>query len=124
MCFLYKITKWYAKVKKGDNMKFGDRLRELLELHNLSQKQLGERLNIAPSTIGNYVRNIREPDHSTLIVFADYFNVSVDFLLGNSSNSKLCHNEQLLLTIYSGLNSNYQKILLEEAKLLFELQDK
>lgn len=105
-------------------MKFGDRLRELLELNNLSQKQLGEKLNIAPSTIGNYVRNIREPDHATLVVFADYFKVSVDFLLGNNKSNKLCHEEQLLLTIYKELNTSYKKILLEEAKLLFELQDK
>ena len=105
-------------------MKFGDRLRELLELNNLSQKQLGEKLNIAPSTKGNYVRNIREPDHATLMVFADYFNVSVDFLLGNSLKGNLNNEEQLLLTVYRGLNSNYKKILIEEAKLLFELQGK
>lgn len=105
-------------------MKFGDRLRELIELHNLSQKELGEKLNIAPSTIGNYVRNIRQPDHATLVVFADYFNVSVDFLLGNSKNSKLSHEEQLLITIYNELKPSYKRILLEEAKLLFELQDK
>ena len=105
-------------------MKFGDRLRELLELNNLSQKQLGEKLNIAPSTIGNYVRNIREPDHATLIVFADYFNVSVDFLLGKSHGNNMTDEEQLLLTIYKGLNSDYKKILLEQTKLLFELQEK
>lgn len=105
-------------------MKFGDRLRELLELNNLSQKQFGEKLNIAPSTIGNYVRNIREPDISTLVIFADYFNVSVDFLLGNTKSNKLCHEEQLLLTIYKKLNTSYKKLLLEEAKLLYEFQDK
>lgn len=105
-------------------MKFGDRLRELLEINNLSQKQLGEKLNIAPSTIGNYVRNIREPDHSTLLVFAEYFNVSVDFLLGNTLKNKLNDEEQLLLTVYKGLNCNYKRILVEQAKLLFELQGK
>lgn len=105
-------------------MKFGDRLRELLELNNLSQKQLGEKLNIAPSTIGNYVRNIRQPDHATLVVFADYFNVSVDFLLGNTFKNELSEEEQLLLTVYKGLNNNYKRILIEEAKLLFELQSK
>lgn len=105
-------------------MKFGDRLRELLELNNLSQKQLGEKLNIAPSTIGNYVRNIREPDHATLLVFADYFNVSVDFLLGSNARNELNDEEQMLLTVYNGLNTNYKKILIEEAKLLFELQGK
>ena len=32
--------------------------------------------------------------------------------------------EQMLLTVYNGLNTNYKKILIEEAKLLFELQGK
>lgn len=105
-------------------MKFGDKLRELLEINNLSQKQLGEKLNIAPSTIGNYVRNIREPDHSTLIIFANFFDVSVDYLLGNVCNKKASDEEQLLLTVYKGLNPVYRRVLLEEAKLLFDLQKK
>ena len=105
-------------------MKFGDRLRALLELNNLSQKQFGEKLNIAPSTIGNYVRNIREPDISTLIIFANYFNVSVDFLIGNGYKNDMTEDEQLLLNIHKGLNSNYKKILIEQAKLLYSLQNK
>lgn len=105
-------------------MKFGDKLRELLELHNLSQKELGDILNIAPSTIGNYVRNIREPDHSTLIVFANHFNVSVDFLLDNNQGFGLDRDEQLLITVYKNLKPEYKKILVEEAKTLFSLQGK
>lgn len=105
-------------------MKFGDKLRELLELNNLSQKQLGKQLNISPSTIGNYVRNIRQPDHATLLIFANYFNVSVDYLLGNRAKNSLSDEEQLLLNVYKGLNGNYKRILIEEAKLLFELQRK
>ena len=108
----------------GDDMKFGDKLRELLEMHGLSQKQLSEELNIAPSTIGNYVRNIREPDHAMLLVFANYFNVSVDFLLGNSKSSALDSSQELLVTIYDELRPDYKKILIEEAKLLFDLQKK
>ncbi len=40
-------------------MRFGDVLRQLLVDNNITQKQLGQQLNIAPTTIGNYVRNIR-----------------------------------------------------------------
>ena len=54
-------------------MKFGDILRELLEENELTQKQLAQDLNIAPSTLGNYIRNIREPDFETLKIFATYF---------------------------------------------------
>ena len=103
-------------------MSFGDRLRELLELHNISQKQLGDKLNIAPSKIGNYIRNIREPDHFTLIIFANYFDVSVDFLLGNIHSKKLIGDEELLVAVYKKLDTEYKKILFEESKLLFDIQ--
>lgn len=105
-------------------MKFGDKLRELLELHNLSQKELGDLLNIAPSTIGNYVRNIREPDHATLLIFANYFNVSVDFLLDNGNKYNHDHDEQMLITVYKKLSPAHKRILTEEAKVLFNLQEK
>ena len=105
-------------------MKFGDRLRELLEINNLSQKQLGEKLNIAPSTIGNYVRNIREPDHATLIIFAEYFNVTVDFLLGHKVKNEFDDKQELIMTVYKGLNSSNKRLLIEQAKLLFEFQNK
>ena len=39
-------------------MLFGDILRNLLEERNLSQKQFAEELKIAPSTLGNYIRNL------------------------------------------------------------------
>ncbi len=104
-------------------MSFGDILRELLEINNLSQKQLGANLNIAPSTIGNYVRNIREPDHSTLLIFAKYFNVSVDYLLGYNSDTSARQDELLLLNTYRKLSDKYRDILVKEAIILYQAQN-
>ena len=85
-----KTSKYsYVTVLMVINMKFGNILRELIEHNQLTQKQMGQDLNIAPSTIGNYVRNIREPDHSTLIEIAKYFNVSTDYLLEKEENTFL-----------------------------------
>lgn len=63
---------------------FGDRLKLLRTENKLLQKELADLLKVSPSTVGMYERNQRDPDTSTLRFLADYFNVSVDFLLGRT----------------------------------------
>ena len=52
-------------------------------------KQLGNEIGVAESTISQYESGKREPDYATLIRLADYFNVSVDFLLGRENDDNL-----------------------------------
>ena len=54
-------------------MSFGDNLRALIEERDITQKELAKKLNIAPSTLGSYVQNVREPDFATLKMFANFF---------------------------------------------------
>lgn len=49
----------------------------------LSQQALGDRFHLSQQTIYKYENGLAEPDIETLIRIADYFNVSVDFLIGN-----------------------------------------
>lgn len=60
---------------------FGDRLRALRNEKNLHQSELGEILELSPSAIGSYERNLREPSYKHLVQMADMFGVSVDYLL-------------------------------------------
>ena len=53
---------------------------------NLSQQQLALRLDLSQQTIYKYENQITEPDIATLIKLADYFNTSVDYLIGNTDN--------------------------------------
>ena len=46
-------------------------------------------LNIAQNTLSQYETGIREPDLSTLKNLADYFNVSVDYLLERTDNPEI-----------------------------------
>ena len=103
-------------------MQFGDILRQLIEENKLTQKQLGQELNIAPTTIGNYVRNIREPDYETLKTIAAYFNVSTDYLLDCRGGLSGARNEDILLNVYRGLKDEYKDILVENARTLLRLQ--
>lgn len=64
---------------------FAKRLKELREQLNISQTQLANDLNLSRSTISSYELNKRQPDFEILEQLADYFNVSIDYLLGRSN---------------------------------------
>ena len=57
-------------------------LRKLRKEKNISMKKLGEDINVAESTISLYETGKREPDYETLKKIAEYFDVSIDYLLG------------------------------------------
>ena len=60
------------------------RLRELRKARNLSQAALAMRLNTYQNSISRYERGIRDPGIDELIMFADFFNVSIDYLVGRT----------------------------------------
>jgi SOS-response transcriptional repressors (RecA-mediated autopeptidases) len=62
----------------------GDRLKKLRDDKNLTQTELGKAFSISDATINRYEKNQRQPDTDTLNKLADYFNVTVDYLLGRS----------------------------------------
>ena len=61
---------------------FGKRLAALRKFNRLERKDLAEMLNISYSALSNYENNLRFPDQEILIKIADYFDVSIDYLLG------------------------------------------
>ena len=70
--------------KEEKIMKF--RLKELRHERNISQLKLALDLNMNQNTISRYENMEREADYKTLIKIADYFNVSLDYLLGRTQN--------------------------------------
>ncbi len=62
------------------------RLKELRLQRGMSQLRLAMELNMNQNSISRYETGEREADYATLIKFADYFNVSVDYLLGRTDN--------------------------------------
>ena len=61
------------------------RLRELRKARGISQVKLAMDLNMNQNSISRYESGAREADYRTLIAFADYFHVSVDYLLDRES---------------------------------------
>lgn len=65
------------------------RLKELRKSRGISQLKLAIDLNMNQNSISRYENGEREADCATLILFADYFDVSVDYLLGRTDNPKV-----------------------------------
>ena len=64
----------------------GFRLKQLRKERKKSQLQLAFDLNMNQNTISRYENLERQADYDTLIRFADYFDVSIDYLLGRTDN--------------------------------------
>lgn len=63
-------------------MSIGERLTKLREEKGFMQRDVAEKLGIAPNTLSGYERNLRNPDSETLLKLASFYNVSTDFILG------------------------------------------
>ena len=65
------------------------KLKYLREKKKISQLKLAIDLNMNQNSISRYENGQREADYATLISFADYFDVSIDYLLERTENPKM-----------------------------------
>ena len=65
------------------------RLKEIRRAKGISQLKLAMDLNTNQNTISRYETGEREPGIAELIALADYFNVSVDYLLERTDRSEI-----------------------------------
>lgn len=92
-------------------------LRTLRKASGLTQIALCEKLNIAQATLWGYETGAHEPDMETILKIADYFSVSVDYLLGREelggvtvrpSESSLPEDERQLLALFRSMTHPQQ----------------
>lgn len=83
----------------------------------ISQQQLADKIMVSQQSVNKYENHGVEPDINTLIRIADYFNVSIDFLVGRVdiresvtklSSSDLSNNEVDLIKAFQGLTPAQQ----------------
>ena len=65
------------------------KLKELREQEKISQTQLAKKLNMPLITYTRYENGIREPNIETLIKLADFYNVSLDYLVDRKFKNEL-----------------------------------
>ncbi len=69
------------------------RLKQLRIKMGISQLKLALDLNMNQNSISRYENEVRQADYDTLIKFADYFNVSIDYLLERTDDPKFNKNK-------------------------------
>lgn len=101
-------------------MTIGEKLRDLRQSSGLTQEALAKNLGIGQATIACYENELREPHIVNLIAYADFFDCTVDYLIGrtddrgnrsypvNSKHAFLKDSEMELIRKYRSLNRNGQ----------------
>ncbi len=109
-------------------MKYATILRELRKSANLTQNALAKALKIGQSTIVGYEQGKNEPTGSILIKYADFFDVSIDYLLGreddfgnvkpNNGATSPMHTleEERLLAAFNKLDSRTKSRIIEDCE--------
>ncbi len=90
-------------------------LKELRKQKDMTQKKLGELLNVAPSTISMWEKGEREPKCSDLKRLADVLDVSIDKLLSRNvikQRPHLSREEENFISSFSKLSNDNKKAVL------------
>ena len=101
--------------------RFGERLRALREESGLSQYQLAAGMGVSRGLLGNYERGSRRPNHQMLCAIADYFGVTVEYMLGLTDERKgasLPAGADELLCKYLQLSEEGRRDLLKQVDML------
>lgn len=105
-------------------MFFGDRLKVLREEKKLTQAEIGKAVGISGRVIGYYESNDRLPkDEFTLVKLADFFGVSLDWLLGRTEVRSLVNeNPNNLFIDVSSLQEDDKIKIHEYAEMIKQLR--
>lgn len=89
-------------------------LRQLRKEKNLTQEEMAIQSGVARTTYAMYEQNNRQPDYETLQRIADFFDVSIDYLLGRNIN-KLNKNNEREYDPIAHLNEKFDELGIKEA---------
>ena len=78
-------------IKNGDILmnSFNNKLRNLRVSNGITQKQLAKQINIQPNSVQRLEYGTAQPSLKTITAIADYFDVSIDYLVGRTNNSEI-----------------------------------
>ena len=70
---------------------FAERLTDLRKQKSFTMKELATTINITKAAVGNLENEYRSPSLDTIVALADFFNVSIDYLVGRTDNPNINH---------------------------------
>ena len=111
-------------------MNFPEILKELREEKNVTRTTVALNCNVSTQCISSLEMGTRNPTSSTLMALADYFNCSIDYLMGRENAledsifstppAPLPQDEQELLSIYQARSPTHRSQILEYARYFAE----
>lgn len=106
-----------------------NRIKFLREEKGMYQKDLAKLLNVSVPAINYYENEKRSIDTKTAVLLAEYFNVSIDYLLGKSDirNPKevnICEADVAFVNGIEGLNETNKMIIKNTLEALLAKQEK
>lgn len=105
-----------------DIMSFGKKLRSLREEKRLSQVELSKKLNVTSQALSQYELGKRIPDAEMIIRIADFFDVSVDYLLDRTNERITVDNIKAILASDSAFARALDKLTTrKELQELFKI---
>lgn len=102
-----------------------ENLKALREAKKITQSQLGEYLGAKKSAISLWESGKRQPDQETLVRIANFFNVTVDYLLGRDSTPASVPAQEKAPTddLTEQIMAKASKMDVEELKQLLRIMD-
>lgn len=103
-----------------------NKLKELRNKENLTQKDLAQMLNVGISTYLGYEKETSEPTIETLVKLANYYGVTMDYLIGRDFKNELGYlndSEKELLNAFRQLKPINQIKIIAEIKGMIIVQN-
>ena len=69
-------------------VKIADRIKQLRKKKGVSQSQLAEAIGVKNNTVSTWERGTRKPDFAALQLLSEYFEISLEYLLGTSDEEE------------------------------------
>ena len=108
-------------------MTLGEKLKGLREDRDLKQIDVAQEINVLQASLSNYELDINQPDLSVLVKLANFYNVNIDYLLGNTDikSSWKDYTEQIKLqnrTLSSGkLVEDFNRLTVQDREHLIAI---
>ena len=105
------------------------RLKELRDEKKLSQEEVAKAIGTSQTNIGRWEKGLNEPSSGFVIKLANYFEVSIDYLLGReddfgnvvvSENNEITPEEKELLTLFRSLPNIRRKTIMDSIRFMSE----
>ena len=109
-------------IREKSVMSFGKKLRSLRQEKKLSQVELSKKLNVTSQALSQYELGKRIPDAEMIIRIADFFDVSVDYLLDRTNERITVDNMKAILASDSAFARALDKLTTrKELQELFKI---